>query len=1146
MSTGDESREVVAIRPSQRIDNVEGDDGELLKVWEEDAQEDVSEAKKRIRKMLDPKLPTQDEIDLHMLSHLPYRNWCEHCVKGRGKEMDHKRAVEQRNTIEFHMDFCFPGAEDEKETLTILVIRERRTRMTMASVVPSKSMGMFIAKRGVAFMKEVGCQFGTVIVKSDQEPAMKAIVQEMCRLRAADGEKALMEHEVVIKKAIEGKKQEEEVEALFGDFSEDEGDGKADDKNPDGLVTRSVTEASPVGSSASNGVVERGIQSIEQQMRVMRDALEARCRVKIPAKSCLWAWMAEYAAVVLNRLEIGHDGKTAYERTKGKSAKHYGFEFGEKLLWKRKSSTGALGKLSCLWSTGIFLGVKSMTGEFIIGDEHGVWKTRTLHRKPVEERWDAEDLRKVTGVPWKNSSEDPEADGEDLPEIIKLMDDDEAQRHQDEAIKDAVPRSFAIKKEDLIKYGYTSGCPGCKAVLRATARQGHTAACRRRLEKDMAAEVKVKTAVDKENEFLEKVIEADEKKREAEKVDVELEEGKKRKVEEEEEEEDGPKRKRRGRAEEGQSSSSSAGGEKRSREDAREREEIEDEVDKMIGNITTWKEIQKSCPGPHEEEEGEHEEWGRGEIITLDSLTGKVLKQELVDEARREEVEYIESIPVYEVVDLKASWEATGAKPKSCKWVDVNKGTDPLPNVRCRWVARDFKPRGERDREDLFADMPPLEAKRLLLRMTKIDDWKNGRKRIIKVLLIDVRKAHLNAVCEEDAFVEIPPESILYQEGKCGKLKRWLYGMRPAAQGWQKDYTAKLTGAGFVVGRASKVVFYHEEWGVRAVVHGDDFSFAGEEEDLLRVQALMESWYDVKIRGMMSEDRKDLQEMTLLNRSLVWKEDAIKWGADPKHVDQILENLNINDDSKPVVSPMVKDPKGEDGEEMPGDDDELDNEEGTKFRRTAARCNYLAQDRTDIQFAVKTICKEMSKPTQRALRRLKRLGRYLLGVRNTSFKYKQGHAVSHIDVYTDSDWAGDRINRKSTSGGMLCVGDGLIKSWSKSQTVIARSSGEAEFYALNRGLTEALGLRALARDMGYEFKIRVHVDSSAAKSMVSRSGLGKTRHIQVEYLWSQDVMKESFVQVRKIPGVINPADVCTKPLNRDEMRRLLERVNVQM
>ena len=83
----------------------------------------------------------------------------------------------------------------------------------------------------------------------------------------------------------------------------------------------------------------------------------------------IMAWMAEYAAHLLNRFEVGKDGTTAYERCKGKKAKHMGVEFGEGILWRRTPVGGALGKLGTLWEDGVFLGVECNTGEFIVGDK---------------------------------------------------------------------------------------------------------------------------------------------------------------------------------------------------------------------------------------------------------------------------------------------------------------------------------------------------------------------------------------------------------------------------------------------------------------------------------------------------------------------------------------------------------------------------------------------------------------------------------------------------------------------------------------------------------------------------------------------------------------------------------------------------------
>ena len=90
--------------------------------------------------------------------------------------------------------------------------------------------------------------------------------------------------------------------------------------------------------------------------------------------------MVEYAAFLTTRCEVGKDGKTAYERVKGKEARVQGFEFGEGVLWKRKRAGGPLGKLTCMWEDGVFLGVKGSIGELIVGDQRGVWLTRTVRR----------------------------------------------------------------------------------------------------------------------------------------------------------------------------------------------------------------------------------------------------------------------------------------------------------------------------------------------------------------------------------------------------------------------------------------------------------------------------------------------------------------------------------------------------------------------------------------------------------------------------------------------------------------------------------------------------------------------------------------------------------------------------------------------
>ena len=76
-----------------------------------------------------------------------------------------------------------------------------------------------------------------------------------------------------------------------------------------------------------------------------------------------------------------------------------------------------------------------------------------------------------------------------------------------------------------------------------------------------------------------------------------------------------------------------------------------------------------------------------------------------------------------------------------------------------------------------------------------------------KLLFLDVRKAHLNAVCEEDVYIALPEECEVDGKLYCGKLNYWLYGFRKAAKAWEDHYAQKLEGVGFRRGEACGVVF---------------------------------------------------------------------------------------------------------------------------------------------------------------------------------------------------------------------------------------------------------------------------------------------------------------------------------------------------
>ena len=144
------------------------------------------------------------------------------------------------------------------------------------------------------------------------------------------------------------------------------------------------------------------------------------------------------------------------------------------------------------------------------------------------------------------------------------------------------------------------------------------------------------------------------------------------------------------------------------------------------------------------------------------------------------------------------------------------------------------------------------------------------------------------------------------------------------------------------------------------------------------------------------------------------------------------------------------------------DETPLGKEDTKVFRGVAARLNYIAPDRPDMQYAIK----EAANPREYDWGLLKKLGRYLLYRPRIVMQYDWQKKRTTLDGYTDCDWGSCTKSRKSTSGAMILIGKHLIKSYSKQQKVLALSSGEAETYGMVACSAEVLGIQSCGRDLG--------------------------------------------------------------------------------
>jgi len=207
----------------------------------------------------------------------------------------------------------------------------------------------------------------------------------------------------------------------------------------------------------SNGGIERAVQSVEGQLGTMKDVLDARYKQVIPAEHYIVTWLVKYVSVLLNKMEICHDGKTAEQRTCGRKSSILGVEFGEKLMFNRKIDTNYMEKLLPRWEYGIFLGIKRVSGELVIMNQEGVKIVRSARRIPVEDRWDVKALDWVKFVPWNLGEKDNTADG-DIPDGVQSGPAREFTKEELESVKARPTRShpsLQIKQEHCDEFGYT-------------------------------------------------------------------------------------------------------------------------------------------------------------------------------------------------------------------------------------------------------------------------------------------------------------------------------------------------------------------------------------------------------------------------------------------------------------------------------------------------------------------------------------------------------------------------------------------------------------------------------------------------------------------------------------------------------------------
>jgi hypothetical protein len=335
-----------------------------------------------------------------------------------------------------------------------------------------------------------------------------------------------------------------------------------------------------------------------------------------------------------------------------------------------------------------------------------------------------------------------------------------------------------------------------------------------------------------------------------------------------------------------------------------------------------------------------------------------------------------------------------------------------------------------------------------------------------------------------------------------------MYGTRDAPQIWASEVAMALEGLGFERSVNQPSVYFHRVREIVVAIHVDDFLISGTVADLEWLYVALRVKYDLK-RTLLTPG--STKEARYLNRRIRWVNDSIELEGDEKHAKVLLREWGLVE-CKPVDTPVTKSVA-----EKIHNGEPLEAEEATKIRRAVARVSYMAQDRPDLAVASRILSQSMANPHAGIRLGLKIVIQYLK---------KYPRCVLHVapdpemalELWTDSDWAGDVSTRRSCSGGLVLWHGVPLTAWSKMQNNIALSSGEAELNGAVKAVSEGIGASNLIHELcGEQCRVVLCTDASAWKGILLRQG------------WVQGAIEAHGITVQKVGREVNPADALIDP-----------------
>ena len=465
------------------------------------------------------------------------------------------------------------------------------------------------------------------------------------------------------------------------------------------------------------------------------------------------------------------------------------------------------------------------------------------------------------------------------------------------------------------------------------------------------------------------------------------------------------------------------------------------------------------------------------------------------------ELKAMESNEVWKPVDKK---ETKDAPQVDARWTLKKKITSSGETIfKARLCARGFKDKTNHGLANTYAPVIRID----ILRGILVKAVREG----LFIIHADVCNAFLNSPIKYELYLTVEGLNELF------RVLKEIYGLRTSAKSWHETLTEELERLGFRPLNSDPCIFVNDD-GMIIVIFVDDLLFIGKEEK--------------KINDTISAIKFKLKNLGQVRRFLgidveYDRTKQVMRLSQSRYIEDALKEYQLNE-CNPSTTP------GESGLKIVKATEE-NKELETLCRSMVGKLIYIATcTRPDIAYAVNLVSRYQSRPTIELVQAIKRIFRYLRGTSTLGLQYVNDTDAARMEIYTDSDYAGDLEDRKSTSGQVIQFYGNTI-SWSvRKQRSVTMSTAEAEYLALSFATTSFYGWKNCLSELGEDpTPATIWCDSSAAIAIAQTNESRRTRHIDVAYHNTRDAIKKGDVIIRKIDSKRQLADIMTKNTTKE-------------